>query len=531
MTDSDTGAVASLLLYDTLTASKRPLKLASAGECGVYCCGPTTYDMAHIGHARAAIAPDLLVRYLRSTGLKVKYVRNVTDIDDKIIARAAEAGETPEELSQRFTRAYREDMAALGNLAPDVEPLVTTHIAEIIAMVETLIAKGLAYPVDGDVYYRVQRFEGYGQLSKRKLDDMQAGARVDVDERKENPMDFALWKGAKPGEPSWESPWGPGRPGWHIECSAMSCKHLGESFDVHTGGRDLIFPHHENEIAQSQGALGPGSFAQHWMHNGFVNFAGEKMSKSLGNFFTVREVLDLYHPEVVRYAMLSVHYRSGINFDVEVPCPSCGALMPQAEQDAGTCSACGAQTSPELLRQRLRFPLLEEVDERVAYVYETITLASELLADVPDDGAGSVEPVVEGMLAAFLGALKDDLNTAAALAELSDALSLVNRLIASGKGTDRARRFGTLRRFVADMKQVAACLGCFERVPSEYLLERRALKLRRTGIQAQAVEALIAARAEARAAKDWARADEIRVQLDAMQVKLRDGAGGTTWSI
>jgi cysteinyl-tRNA synthetase len=290
---------AEILLYDTLTASKRPLRTMVAGKCGVYCCGPTVYDASHVGHARAAVVPDVLVRLLRHEGYEVKYVRNITDVDDKIIRRANESSVAPREVSERWTAEYLRDLGEMGMCLPDVQPKVTDHMEGIIALVADLVDKGFAYAVDGDVYFRVASFSGYGKLSKRKLEDLRAGARVEVDERKEDPADFALWKAAKSGEPSWPSRFGNGRPGWHIECSAMSMRHLGVDFDVHCGGRDLVFPHHENEIAQSQAAHGEHTFARYWLHNGFVDFAGEKMAKSLGNFFTIREVLDLYHGEEI----------------------------------------------------------------------------------------------------------------------------------------------------------------------------------------------------------------------------------------
>ena len=521
-----------LVLYDTLRATKRPLELREPGQAGIYCCGPTVYDMSHVGHARAALVPDVLVRFLRHQGIAVKYVRNVTDIDDKIIKRAAESGSSPRDVADRFLDEYHHDLDALGMLSPDVEPKVSGHIHEIVALIGKLVDNGLAYAVDGDVYYEVARFAGYGKLSKRKLEDLEAGARIEVDERKRAPGDFALWKAAKPGEPSWESPWGAGRPGWHIECSAMSARHLGETFDIHTGGLDLVFPHHENEIAQSQGACGEGTFAQHWVHNGFVNFAGEKMSKSLGNFFTIREVTALYHPEAVRYFLIAVHYKRGVNFDVRVQCPACDAEMSLEDQASGSCSACGATTSVEVLRQRVRFPGLEEADERVAYVYETLRAARAFLeqSKATDDGGAVPEPV-GGALERFIAAMRDDLNTAAALAELSEPLNTVNRLLQSGKGVDKAERTRTIARFVAQFEVVGKVLGCFERDPDTFLLARRDLKAARIGLDIPRVEQLVADRNAARAAKDWSRADEIRAELTALGVELRDAKGETIWTL
>ena len=286
-------------IYNTLTRKKEPLRPIEEGHVKLYVCGITSYDYCHIGHARSALVFDMVVRYLRHCGYKVTFVRNFTDIDDKIINRANEQGIDSATLALRFINEFYTDMDALGALRPDLEPKATEHIPEMIGLIEELIAKGMAYPSEGDVYFRVERFDGYGSLSGRGLADMQAGARVEVSDKKEHPMDFVLWKGAKPGEPKWPSPWGDGRPGWHIECSAMSRKYLGETFDIHGGGKDLVFPHHENEIAQSCGASGK-PFANLWMHHGFVTIKDEKMSKSLGNFLTIRDVLTLYDPEVLR---------------------------------------------------------------------------------------------------------------------------------------------------------------------------------------------------------------------------------------
>ena len=303
-----------LKIHNSLTREKEVFAPLVPGKVRMYVCGVTVYDYCHVGHARCYTVFDTVVRYLRARGLDVQYVRNVTDIDDKIIRRAAESGEAIGALTQRFTAAMHEDFDALGILRPDSEPRATEHIAEMIAMIETLIANGKAYAADnGDVYYDISEFPAYGRLSGKKPEDLRAGARVDVDEAKHDPLDFVLWKAAKPGEPSWDSPWGPGRPGWHIECSAMARKELGDAFDLHGGGMDLKFPHHENEIAQTCGAHDT-QFAKYWMHNGFVNIDDEKMSKSLGNFFTIREVLKHYRAEVLRYFLLASHYRSPMNY-------------------------------------------------------------------------------------------------------------------------------------------------------------------------------------------------------------------------
>ena len=526
---------ATFVLYDTLSTGKKPLDLLEPGHCRFYVCGPTVYDMSHIGHARAAIVPDVLVRVLRESGLRVTYVRNVTDIDDKILRRATEEGISHTAVAEKYLDAYLADLDALGCLRPDIQPKVTEHVPQILDLIARLVANGLAYPQDGDVYFRVDRFAAYGALSKRCLDDLQAGARVEVNERKENPLDFVLWKGAKPGEPSWDSPWGPGRPGWHIECSAMSLTHLGETFDLHGGGRDLIFPHHENEIAQSQGALGQGTFARHWLHNGFIDFAGEKMSKSLGNFFTIREVTALYPPESLRYFILGVHYRSGLNFDVQVPCPSCGhVLEPDDQQPGRSCPACAAPHDPARLRARIRFPGLEEADERLAYVYDTLARARKALGsdtDAPDTAQNSVAPTVDAMLPAFVAALRDDLNTAAALAVLSEPLREVNRLLEWKKKTEIAAREPTLRRFIADMAAVSRHLGLYSADPATWLRERRDRKAARLSLDVAEVERLLQMRDAARAKKDWKEADRLRAELGLRGVTLQDSAEGSSWTL
>ncbi len=528
-------AVAPLALYDTLSATKKPLALLEPGRCKLYVCGPTVYDMSHIGHARAAVIPDILVRTLRAAGIEVLYVRNITDVEDKIIRRAADEGVTPEVITTRYTAAYHQDLDALHCLRPDIEPRVTENIPPIVELIARLVANGLAYASDGDVYFRVARFEHYGALSKRSLDDMQAGARVEINERKESPLDFVLWKGAKPGEPQWDSPWGPGRPGWHIECSAMSLRHLGETFDLHGGGRDLIFPHHENEIAQSQGACGHGSFARHWLHNGFIDFAGEKMSKSLGNFFTIREVLNLYVPEALRYFLLGVHYRSGLNFDVEAPCPACRQILSPEAQQASHCPACTAPLELARLRAHVRFPGLEEADERVAYVYDTLLRCQRAVAAEPESAIptpqNNVASAVSGMLPAFLAALRDDLNTAAAIAALSEPLREVNRQLEFRKKPEIASRRPTLERFLADMRAVSQHLGLFADDPAGYLRERRDRKAARLRLDVAEVERLLRMREAARAKKDWKEADRLRAELGLLGVTLQDGAEGSTWNL
>ena len=323
-----------LKIFNTLTGSKDIFKPIEPGKVRMYVCGPTVYADAHVGHAMAAIVFDMVRRYLIYRGYQVHYVTNFTDVDDKIIARAAEEGVPASEVARRYADEYHRDLAGLNMLDPDAEPRVSDHLEPIFALIRSLVDKGLAYAVDGDVYYRVGRFQGYGKLSRRRIEDLKIGARIEVDEAKEDPLDFVLWKAAKPGEPAWDSPWGPGRPGWHIECSVMSTELLGEHFDIHGGGLDLKFPHHENEIAQSEAAHpDKGDFARIWMHNGFVNIDKEKMAKSLGNFVTIADVYERNDPEALRYFLLTVHYRSGLNFEVQVRCPACEAEMDRAGQE------------------------------------------------------------------------------------------------------------------------------------------------------------------------------------------------------
>ena len=522
-----------VLIHNTLTGAKQELVTIEPGRCGIYCCGPTVYGLTHLGNSRAAVVPDVMVRFLRHQGYQVKYVRNITDIDDKIIKRSQEEGLSAAEVGRKYTEEYHRDLATLNTLPPDVEPRVSDTIPEILALVQQLVDRGLAYAVDGDVYYRVQAFAGYGKLSHRGLEEMLegAGSRIDVDERKETPLDFALWKAAKPGEPSWDSPWGPGRPGWHIECSAMSAAHLGNSFDIHGGGRDLIFPHHENEIAQSQGAHGDDTYARYWVHNGFINFAGEKMSKSLGNFFTTREITALFPGETVRYFLLTVHYRSGLNFDLEVPCPGCGHALDREAQESGDCPACGAHTDPAELKRQVRFPNLEEADDRLAYIYATLAAARAFLAAAKAPGAPEQAPEpVAGMLEAFLEHMRNDFNTGGALGALSKPLSEVNALLASGKGVGKGQRYFTIASFVRQMEEVAEILGCFGQEPEAWLQQRRDLKARRTGLDLDRVEALLQRRQAAREARDWAAADAIRDEMAQLGVKVQDGPTGSTWT-
>jgi cysteinyl-tRNA synthetase len=467
-----------LEIHNSLTGKKAEFKSLRPNEVGMYVCGITVYDYIHLGHARMLTVFDLVQRYLRSRGFKVTYVRNITDIDDKIIQRAAENGEDWAELARRFTVAMHEDCALLGLQTPDREPRATDYIAPIIAMTQTLIDKGYAYAAaNGDVMYSVRKFPNYGALSGKKIDDLRAGARVQVDEFKLDPLDFVLWKHAKPGEPSWPSPWGPGRPGWHIECSAMSTCLLGSYFDLHGGGMDLKFPHHENEIAQSS-AASETPFVHVWMHNGFVRIDDEKMSKSLGNFFTVRDVLKtLRDPEVLRFFLLSSHYRGPINYS-------------EAQ--------------------------LAQADETLLGLYRALKGAT--MAQMP----GVIPEKFRAEAAAFLAAMDDDFNTPDAFAVMQGVARDLNSAKAAGDEATASSAAAALR-FMGEI------LGLLQQDPDEYLKRGVA-----TGPSAPAgltdveIEEFLQARRAARAAKHFAESDRIRDQLSAAGVVVEDKPGGAT---
>ena len=496
----------SLRLHDSLRRQKVPFEPIEPGKVGMYVCGPTPYAPAHIGHAFSAISFDTIRRSLRFLGFEVRYVRNITDVEDKIIKRANELGEDPMALAARFAADYNRDMARFNVMAPDVEPKVSTHIAEIISLIETLVANGVAYPVEGDVYFECEKFPSYGKLSGMTLDELRAGARVDVDERKRAPQDFALWKAAKPGEPFWPSPWGNGRPGWHIECSAMTCAHLGKTFDLHGGGKDLIFPHHENEIAQSQGAFGTDTFAHYWLHNGFLNFAGEKMSKSLGNVFNCEQIADAVGGEALRFFCVEHHYRSPVDFEVD------------AVHDAS-----GAKVG-------VRFRSLEAADLRLEKFYLTLQRIDAFVAG-NDGGAGAVLPEAEKLVPAAREALSDDFNAPVVMAALHEAARLANKLLDEGKGIDKAVRRRTLTRLGADLRVVGVAIGILQNAPTAYLADRRARLVKRKGIDVGDVERRLAERTAARAAKDFARADVVRAELLASGVELLDTPAGTDWRV
>ncbi len=455
-----------LTIYNSLTREKESFKPIEPGKVRMYVCGMTVYDLCHLGHARVMVVFDLVVRWLRASGFDVTYVRNITDIDDKIIKRALENGESIRALTDRFIAAMHEDADALGVQRPDHEPRATEHVSEMLAMIESLQANGLAYVAKNqDVCYSVRKFEGYGRLSGKSLDDLRAGERVDVADGKHDPLDFVLWKHAKAGEPEearWPSPWGEGRPGWHIECSAMSQALLGEHFDIHGGGKDLVFPHHENEIAQSEGASGK-PFVKYWLHNGFVNVNQEKMSKSLGNFFTIRDILQSYDPEVVRFFILRAHYRSPLNYS-----------------DAH----------------------LNDARQSLTRLYTALKHA--LGEDAAVDWSGP-------WAARFKAAMDDDFNTAGAVSVLFEIATEVNR------SEDAA--------LAQQLRAMANVLGLLERTATEFLQGD-------TGsddVDAEAIDAAIVQRAEAKKAKDFATADRIRAELADAGIVLEDGPGGTVW--
>ena len=479
----------SQVIYNTLTRKKEPFTPLEEGKVKMYVCGVTTYDLCHIGHARCYVAFDVVQRWLRKSGYDVLYVRNITDVDDKIIKRAAERSIEPQALADQFVDEMHADFAALDIQLADVEPRVSTHIEQIVAIIERLFENDLAYAVDGDVYFDTTAFAPYGALSGRNLDDLKAGARVDVDERKRSSPDFALWKSHKPGEPWWDSPWGKGRPGWHIECSAMSCTHLGDVFDLHGGGMDLIFPHHENEIAQSHGAAGAAP-VNVWMHNGFVNVDNEKMSKSLDNFFTIRTVLEVYNPQTVRYFLMTTHYRNPINYSTAN---------------------------------------LDEAAARITYMYDTLRVLDEALASGIDTESGPIieAAVVDAIIPNFEAAMNDDFNTPSALGHLSDVLKLANLVVRMKR--KRAGRGRTLRVIREGLASVSEVLGVLNRDPVETLDALKAVAIKRLGIDVAEIDQLVAQRIAARVAKDWALADELRNAIVAKGIEVMDTADGTDW--
>jgi cysteinyl-tRNA synthetase len=485
--------------YNTLSRRKEAFKPLTPGRAGFYACGVTVYDDCHLGHARSSVVFDVLVRHLRWRGLDVTWVRNFTDIDDKIIRRAQELGIPWNEVAERYIASFQEDMAALGVPPAQIEPKATDHIPEIIDLIRRLEERGFAYPGGGDVFFRVRRFPGYGKLSGRSPEDLLSGARVEVDPNKEDPLDFVLWKGSKPGEPTWDSPWGPGRPGWHIECSAMSIKYLGETFDLHGGGHDLIFPHHENELAQSEAATGK-LFVRYWLHHGMLTIDQEKMSKSLKNFFTVKEVLARFPAEVVRFFLINSHYRSPLDFS--------DAALSEAEA-----ALLRLYTTMARLQERLRpYPNFKPQPA----IDVAVNLSLEECARLGSLGAR------------FGEAMDDDLNTAGALGYLFDAVRLVNRLME--EPSEHPGYITILWEVYHGLRNLGLVLNLLQADPEKMVqtLRQKAVDLK---ISPDEIQRLIEERSQARLQKDWGRADAIRQQLSDLNITLEDTPQGTIWRV
>ncbi|HYA11995.1 MAG TPA: cysteine--tRNA ligase [Thermodesulfovibrionales bacterium] len=479
-------------IYNTLSGRKEEFIPMTPGKVKMYVCGVTVYDYCHIGHARSAIVFDVIRRYIRYKGFEMTFIKNFTDIDDKIINRSRQEGIPWDAISRKYTEEYYRDMDALGVERADVEPKATEHIKEMISIIQGLIKRGYAYEVEGDVYFEVDRLPEYGKLSKRDKEEMIAGARVEIDERKKNPVDFALWKRSKEGEPSWDSPWGAGRPGWHIECSAMSIKLLGESFDIHGGGADLIFPHHENEIAQSESFTGK-PFARYWIHNGFITIDKEKMSKSLGNFFTIREILDKFDAEVVRLFLLSTHYRSPIEF------------------------------SDEQLR---------EAESSLERYYSTILRIHDFLGK-DDAGRGSLndekrfEERVLQFRERFKEAMDDDFNTALALGHIFEFIRDANRFLDGKPSGPEARKL--LQKAEKLLSEVGEVLNIFGRIPEDWY--RSLMVTKKIGLSEKEILEKIKQRKDARQREEWEMADRIRKELEEKGIILEDKADRTDWKV
>ena len=481
-------------LYNTLTRQKEIFDPVQAGKVRMYVCGPTVYDSCHIGHARSIVVFDVIYRYLKSCGHDVFYVRNFTDVDDKIINRAHALGISPVELAEKYIDEFHADMAALNMLPPTVEPRATQHIPQIIDIVKTLIDKGHAYASGGDVFFSVESWPPYGRLSGRRLDDMEAGARVDINENKRNPFDFVLWKASKPGEPAWESPWGEGRPGWHIECSAMSARYLGKTFDIHGGGKDLIFPHHENEIAQSEAACGQ-TFVKYWVHNGFVNINQEKMSKSLGNFLMIKDILKKYHPEALRLFLLSNHYRTPLDY------------TDQAMKDAASA--------------------LDKLYTLIARIQEFLDRLSH---DRKDDET-TIAADSDKLWQRFCSAMDDDFNTARGIGLLFETVRSLNRLLDQAAESGPRLNGKTVSAAYADICKIGEVLGLFSEAPALYFENKRKAALSDQSIDPAWVEQKIADRQAARKARDFAAADKIRDELSAVNILIEDRPDGTVWKL
>ena len=490
-----------LTVYNTLKRNKEEFKPLEKGKVGMYACGITAYDSCHLGHARSAVAFDIVHRWLKYRKYEVGYVQNYTDIDDKIINRANKEKCDWKELTETYIAEYEEVMEKLNVLSPTYRPKATEYINEMIDLIKALEENGLAYKTDGGVYFAVRKFKGYGKLSGKSIDDLESGARISVDESKNDPLDFALWKFKKEGEPFWPSPWGDGRPGWHIECSVMSTKYLGQPFDIHGGGRDLIFPHHENELAQAEGAR-KKEFVKYWLHNGFIDINSEKMSKSLNNFVTLNELLNEVHPEAIRYFLISAHYRSPIDYTDNAIKESESSL--------------------------LRFYLSAQK------IYKFVP--SKTLDNVPE-GSDKIEKELKGKLLSFKesfeNAMDDDFNTAKALGIVFDLVRSLNKFLDKPK-CDCGSPFGgwALLKFSNIQSILGETLGVFGTEPEKFLKELGEYKTKSSGVDTKKIEELIQKRADARKNKNFAEADQVRDELDKMGVEIKDAPNGKTeWRI
>ena len=491
----------SIKIYNTLTHKKEPLNPIDPGHVKLYICGITSYDYCHIGHARSSLVFDMIVKYLRYRNYQVTFVRNFTDIDDKIINRAQEQNTSSEELANRFIEEFYIDMDYLGLDRPDIEPKATEHIPEMIALIDELIRKNKAYAIDGDVYYAVNSHPTYGKLSGRNIEDMQAGARVDINEKKNHPMDFALWKSSKPDEPAWDSPWGPGRPGWHIECSAMSKKYLGDTFDIHGGGKDLIFPHHENEIAQSE-AANEAPFVNMWVHHGFVTVRNEqtseteKMSKSLGNFLTIRDLSEIFHPEVLKLFVFSTQYRNPLEYSG------------QAMQDAMS---------------------------GLTRLYECVHSFENLLINEDESSPALITEKEAGTLSSleqrFQQAMDNDFNTAQAIGQLFEATRAINKIVSKLPSRQNPTDISLLSKSVSTLTRLARIMGLLNEPPGDFLDQQKQEILKDAAIDEASIEQMIKQRNNARKDKDWALSDQIRDELLTHNIELKDGPKGTTWTV
>ncbi|MDO8527362.1 MAG: cysteine--tRNA ligase [Deltaproteobacteria bacterium] len=491
-------------VYNSLTQKKEEFIPIKKGKVKMYVCGITPYDACHLGHARAAVAFDVIYRYLKHVGLDVMYVRNYTDIDDKIINRSKESGLPWKEITERYIQEYQQDLESLNVLTPTKEPRATEHIPHMIRMIETLIKNGKAYEVDGSVYYAVRQFKTYGKLSHKNIEDLESGARIEIDETKKDPLDFALWKKVKPGEPSWESPWGLGRPGWHIECSAMSTEYLDQPFDIHGGGRDLIFPHHENEIAQAEGA-NPKNFCNYFLHNGFININAEKMSKSLKNFLTIREVINLHDAEAVRFFLILSHYGSPIDY-TEKNMTEAKTALDRFYMLAQRLDKCGLSSRAE------------RSDPGIA------TAPSGPRNDIEKELATSLRELPQK----FEAAMNEDFNSAGALGSIFETIRIYNKYLdAQGPEATPFSKWAAAE-WEKCRKTFSEVLGVFGSEPTQYFERLKQSSAKTKSVDVALVEEKIAQRREARLAKDFKKSDFIRDELLKMGVEIKDRPDGTT---